>query len=184
MPEVEPSARLARLLAEAPPRAGHCRVLAVDGPSGAGKTTLAQALAGRLGAQVVPVDDLIPGWSGLRAGPALLRRDVLEPLARGSDGRYRRYDWVRAEYAEWVPVPLAAHLVLDGCGSGAREVAAYLSLLVWVDADRDLRFARGMERDGESFWPHWTAWERESQDLFAEEGTRARADVVLDNRPG
>jgi uridine kinase len=180
MPEVALPVTLARRLRDAPARAGECRILAVDGPSGAGKSSLAAAVAAELGAQIVPLDDLIPGWGGLRAGPELARRDVVEPIAAGRDGSYRRYDWVRGEYAEWHPVPRAEHLVIEGCGAGARDLAAYLSLLVWVDADIELRFERGMARDGETFRPHWTAWERESQAFFAQERIRERADVLVD----
>src|SRR5664279_4003979 len=111
MPEVELPVALARRLLETPPRAGTCRVLAVDGPTGAGKSTLAAAIAAELGAQVVQLDDLIPGWDGLRAGAAIVLRDVVEPIARGADGGYRRYDWHQGEYADWCRVPRADHLV-------------------------------------------------------------------------
>jgi uridine kinase len=180
MPDVELPALLARRLHAAPPQAGRCRFLAVDGPSGSGKSTLAAAVATELGAQVVEVDQLIPGWGGLRAGPPILLRDVVEPIARGTDGGYRRYDWVQGQYAEWCPVPRAAHLVVEGCGAGDRQLAAYLSLLVWVEADLELRFERGVARDGETFRPHWEAWERETEAMFAEQRTRERADVVVD----
>src|SRR5690242_8278895 len=103
MPEVELPAALARRVQAAPARAGRCRVVAVDGPSGSGKSTLAQSLASELTAQVVEVDQLIPGWDGLLAGPSIVRRDILDPIARGVDGGYRRYDWVDGAYAEWCP---------------------------------------------------------------------------------
>jgi hypothetical protein len=180
VPEETLTAELVRRAATAPPRAGTCRVVAVDGPSGAGKSTLATALGAALGAQVVRVDDLIPGWDGLSVASGIVRRDVVEPLTRGKGGRYRRYDWDRGEYAEWCAVPRAPYLVVEGCASGSSELAPYLSLLVWVDAPLELRFARGMERDGETFRPHWERWETDSQALFAREGTAARADVRVD----
>jgi dephospho-CoA kinase len=160
--------------------AGKCRVVAIDGPSGAGKSTLAAALAAELGSQVVHVDDLIPGWDGLTAGPEVVGRDILEPISQGRDGGFRRYDWDNRRYAEWSPVPVAPYLVVEGCASGVRPVAAYLSLLVWVDAPQELRFERGMERDGETFRPYWERWETQSQALWAADGTAARADVVVD----
>src|SRR5665647_2953269 len=47
-------------------RCGTTKVVAVDGPSGAGKTDFATALAGQLpSAQLLHMDDLYPGWSGL-----------------------------------------------------------------------------------------------------------------------
>ncbi|MFL6100643.1 MAG: AAA family ATPase [Actinomycetales bacterium] len=180
MPDLELPDVLARRAHDAPARAGSTRVVAVDGPSGAGKSTLAAALADRLAAQVVLVDDLMPGWAGLDEALRTLRRDVLEPLSRGQSGGYQRYDWVREQLADHIAVPAGAFLVVDGCGSGGRELAPYLSLLVWVDAGLELRFERSMVRDGEVFRPHWDRWERETQARFAREGTAGRADVVVD----
>ena len=180
MPDLSLPATLAWRLRDSPPRAGTCRVLAVDGPSGAGKSTLANAVAAELDAQVVRIDDLIPGWDGLDVAAPIVVRDVLEPIAAGRDGAFRRYDWDRHEYAEWQPVPLAAYLVVEGCASGSRIVAPHLSLLVWVDAPLELRFERGMERDGETFRPYWERWEEQSSALFAAEGTALRADVLVD----
>lgn len=180
MPDLDLPDVLARRLRAAPARTATGRVVAVDGPSGAGKSTLATALAGRLPAQVVVIDDLMPGWAGLAAALETLRRDVLEPLADGRAGRYLRYDWLAGRFAEPHDVPVAPFLVIEGCGCGARDLAPYLSLLVWVDADHDARYERAMARDGEVFRPHWARWEAETQALFAREGTAARADVVVD----
>src|SRR5674476_488189 len=48
-------------------RCGTTKVVAVDGPSGAGKTDFAAALADRLASpQLLHMDDLYPGWDGLR----------------------------------------------------------------------------------------------------------------------
>lgn len=180
MPDLELPDVLARRLAEAPARTGACRVAAIDGPSGAGKSTLAAALAERVDAQVVLVDDLMPGWAGLESALESLRTDVLGPLSQGRDGGYARYDWLTERFAEHVRVPTAPFLVLDGCGCGSCALTPYLSVLVWVDADAEVRFERSMTRDGDTFRPHWERWERETHALFAREDTAARADVRVD----
>jgi hypothetical protein len=51
---------------------------------------------------------------------------------------------------------------------------------VWVEADRAVRFARGIDRDGEAYRPHWERWARQEESLFAADRTRDGADVVLD----
>lgn len=174
---------VARSLRAAPPRAGRTRVLAVDGRGGSGKSTLAGRIATRLEAPVLHMDDLYPGWDGLAAAAALLRRWVLEPLAEGEPGRYPRYDWARGAYGEWTEVPASQMLVVEGCGCGSRVAAPYLSLLLWVDAPQAVRFDRGMERDGEAYRPHWERWARQEDELFAVEGTRERADYRIDGAP-
>jgi energy-coupling factor transporter ATP-binding protein EcfA2 len=179
-------AGVARLARAAPPAAGRTRVVAVDGPSGSGKTTLAAALAVALGtpsgpAPVVRLDDFYPGWDGLEAVVPRLVEWVLEPVAAGRPARYRRWDWTAGRYAEWhqASPPEPGTLVVDGVGSGARACAPYLSLLVWVEAPRDVRYARGMARDGEAYRPWWDGWAAQEERHFAREGTRARAAVVV-----
>ncbi|UER55771.1 hypothetical protein HJG43_06415 [Kineosporiaceae bacterium SCSIO 59966] len=177
-------AALAARVRRSPPRAGRTRVVAVDGPSGSGKSTLADALAGALGGAAGPVpvvrmDDLYPGWDGLADAVPLLVEGVLEPLSRGEPGCYRRFDWAAGRYAEAHDVPAGDVLVVEGVGSGARACAPYLSLLVWVEAPRAVRFARGMARDGDAFRPHWQQWAEQETAHFAAEGTRDRADVHL-----
>lgn len=169
-----PSESVLELAWSRPPTLGAGRLVCVDGPSGSGKTTLADAL----GASVVRMDEMIEGWSGLRTVDAQLE-GLLRPLAAGSPGSYRRYDWHRGEYAETVTVPPAPLLVLEGVGSGSLVVADLVTVLVWIEAEREVRMARGLERDGEAFAPYWKAWADEETDHFARHGTRERADLLL-----
>jgi len=167
------------LLLARPATLGAGRLLSIDGPSGSGKTVLADAVAGLVpGARVVHVDDLVPGWDGLPEVAAHL--DVLlRPLASGRAGSYPRYDWVSGGPGGTVQVEPAPLLVVEGVGAGAPSVADLVTLLVWVDADEDVRRARGIERDGETYRAYWERWAAAEQVLFAEHGNRARADLVV-----
>jgi hypothetical protein len=180
---------LADRLRAAPPRCGHTRVLALDGRSGTGKTARAHALASLLGdgdapAPVVPMDDLYAGWDGLADAVPLLVTQVLAPIAAGHPATYRPWDWHRAARGATVTVAPAAVLLVEGCGSGARAAAPYLSLLCWLEADVATRKARGLARDGEAFAPYWEHWAAQEDALFGAERTRERADVVLDTSAG
>jgi uridine kinase len=168
---------------KAPARAGSTRVLAIDGPGGSGKSTLAARLASLLSAPVVHMDDLYPGWDGLPAAPPLLHDWVLDPLAHGRPVRYQRYDWSFGAYGDWVDVPSTEVLVVEGCGCGSRIIAPYLSMLLWVEAPRAIRVARGIERDGEAHRPLWERWARQEDALFTVENTRERADYRIDGAP-
>jgi uridine kinase len=163
-----------------PPTLGGHRLVCVDGPAGAGKTTLATALADLAGeARVVHMDDLFEGWAGLPTVDAQLDT-LLRPLADGRPGSYRRYDWLRGAWAETVTVPPGPLLVLEGVGSGSLVVADLATVLVWVDAPYDVRMRRGIERDGDAFAPYWEMWAAEEAEHFARHRTRERADLVID----
>lgn len=168
------------------PTLGVGRLVCVDGPAGAGKTTWAEGIAGgfdrlnhRESARVVHMDDLFAGWSGLSEVDSQLDT-LLQPLAQGRAGSYRRYDWAAGGFAEQVRVDPVPMLVLEGVGSGAARFAALVTVLVWVGAPHDLRMRRGLDRDGEVFAPHWEQWAADEALLFARERTRERADVVVD----
>lgn len=167
------------LLKTRPASYGAGRLLCVDGPSGSGKTTLAAQVAElELGARVVHMDDLFEGWDGLPNVDAQLD-GLLRPIAEGRAGHYRRYDWHLGEYAETVTVEPAPLLILEGVGSGSLVVADLVTVLVWVEAAREVRMRRGIERDGEAFAPYWEAWAVAEQEHFARHGTRERADLVV-----
>ncbi|MDP9822882.1 AAA family ATPase [Nocardioides massiliensis] len=177
----EVAEEVAALVARAEPRLGAGHLVCVDGPAGSGKTTLAAALESAYGWPVVHMDDLFAGWSGLPEVDQQAWQDLLRPLSRGRAGRYRRFDWHRDAYAEEHEVPALAPgevLVLEGVGAGSAPWAEVTSVLVWVEADRDVRLRRGLERDGDAFAPHWEAWARAEAKHFAAHGTRARADLV------
>ena len=183
VPADDPARAALALAGARPPTLGAGRLVCVDGPAGSGKTTLATAIATRADAPVVHMDDLYDGWGGLpRVGDQLDR--LLLPLAEGRAGSYRRYDWQAMAYDGVVTVPPAPLLVLEGVGSGSAAYDRLRTVLVWVDAPHDLRRARGIARDGDAFAPHWDAWARAEDELFAQERTRERADLVVDTGPG
>jgi len=166
-----------------PPTLGSGRLVLVDGPAGSGKTTLADAVARLAGAPVVHTDDLLAGWDGLPGLPESLRR-LLVPLAEGRAGSAARYDWDAGRFdGEVVQEPVGL-LVVEGVGSGSLPAARWATVLVWVEAPYDLRMRRGLERDGDAFAPHWERWAQAEAALFAEQDTRARADVVVDGSGG
>jgi len=174
----DPAEQVLALALSRPATLGHGRLICVDGPAGSGKTTLATAMVALTGVPVVHMDDLYEGWDGLPSIDAQLG-SLLEPLADGMPGSYRRYDWHAGAFAETVTVPPTDLLVLEGVGSGASAYASLQTALVWVEAPHDVRMRRGIERDGDAFAPYWEAWARGERELFTRERTRERADLLF-----
>lgn len=179
-PSLESFAALAAGIRVAPARCGPVRVVAVDGPGGAGKSTFALRLAVALGGvQVVHTDDFA-AWETPHDWWPRLEEQVLRPLGHGEAGRYQRYDWGRREPAEWHDVPVAGVVILEGVSSARRAVAGRLSYAVWVETPQEVRLRRGLDRDGEEALPLWRTWMAEEDRHFAHDETRLRADVVID----
>lgn len=165
------------------PRCGRVRVIAIDGPSGSGKTTLAAGVCATLDAPAAHMDLIFPGWDGLRDAVGLLTSQVLEPLSRGETAAHRVWDWERGEWGAVRAIPDSDVVVVEGCGASVMPAGRYAAVAVWVEAPPDVRMARGLERDGETFRPHWQRWAAQEQALFAADGTKARADIVISTDP-
>lgn len=167
----------------APPTLGEGRLVCVDGPAGSGKTTFAasvrRAVPRDVTCRVVHLDDLYPGWDGLRAGVEHVAAKVVVPMAAGADGRYRRWDWHVGRPGPWVDVPRVDVLVLEGVGAGALAYAEQITTLVWVETADAVRLERGVARDGEAARAQLERWRAGEAPYLAEQRTRERADVVV-----
>jgi len=165
--------RVADLVAVHP---GRPLVIALDGPSAAGTSTLAAVLGPRLAASVVGGDDFYrdmleaPRWA-LTAAQGVaeyfdwqrLRREVLEPLRDARPAQYRPYSW-RPEggLADRVvtvePTPI---LVLEGVYTARPELRDLVDLAVLVDTPPKERHRRLVARGhgNDAWWSRWSAAE-------------------------
>src|SRR3954452_22381195 len=159
-PGEEPMSRAADVLAHArsrTPTLGSGRLVCVDGPAGAGKTTLATEIGAASEALVVHMDDLYPGWDGLFDVDEHVL-GLLEPLADDRAGSYRRYDWLTGRYDESHQLEPRSLLVLEGVGSGNRAWSRLVTTLVWVETPPATRRERALVRDGDGLRDHWERW--------------------------
>jgi uridine kinase len=184
VPAEESFADLARLVLGRPPRLGKVRLVAVDGPSGAGKTRFAMRLAKELDAPVVRTDDLLDGWDDQFTFWARLEEKVLGPLRRGQTATYERYQWHRGAFGGGpVLVEPAPVVLLEGVSCARRVIRPELSLAVFVVAPAQLRLTRALARDGDdsvAFRAYLERWRAAEERHFADDETMAHADLIVD----
>ncbi|MCT9820278.1 hypothetical protein N3K63_08280 [Microbacterium sp. W1N] len=149
--------------------AGGRALVLIDGRSGSGKTTLAALVARRLDGepQIVALDDIYPGWDGLRDGAEIARRDVIAPFAAGMPSRWHRWDWAAHARAEAHTVDPDRPLIVEGAGVLTAQSAPLAPVRVWLSCPTDVRRHRALTRDGETYRPFWDRWAAQEDDHIA-----------------
>ena len=177
-------------------------VVAIDGRSGAGKSTVAHALAQEIGAAIVPCDDFFAAnvsnaeWDALtpeqRVAEAMdwrrLRREAIEPLRAGRTALWYAFDFQAGPRSDGTypmqeaPKELGPKTVvlLDGAYSARPELADVLDLKVLVEAAHATRETRLAAREAPAFLRRWHArWDAAEEHYFTRVRPPPAFDVVL-----
>ena len=154
-------------------------IILIDGQSGAGKTTLAEHMAAALGATIVHLDDVYPGWGGLVDGRDRVIAGVLRPLRSGTAGSVQTWNWDTDGPGEMLAVLPAPIVIVEGCGISTAESRALADTVIWVEAPRDLRRKRVGERDGAGATEFHDSWEQDVETHIAEHNPIQTASVVV-----
>ncbi|MEW9501688.1 uridine kinase family protein [Jeotgalibacillus marinus] len=168
-------------------------LIGIDGCGGAGKSTLAQAFKEVNSEKVsvihmddfykpsklrgsIETNDIGGNWDCER-----VREQVLLPLSKNQNTQYQRYDWHEDVMAEWHDVLSGGVLVIEGCYSLVEELESYYDFKIWIDSPRDLRLARGIERDGEQKRHLWEKIWMPDEELYIEtQKTKDKVDLIID----
>jgi cytidylate kinase len=148
-------------------------IVLIDGKSGSGKTELARRLAPAIGATLVRLDDLYPGWGGLEAASVMVSGETL------TLNRWQRWDWFADSPAEWHEVDRTRPLVVEGSGALTRAARAAATFGIWVELDEPNRKRRALARDGASYAPHWDRWAAQERIHFERERPDRLADLII-----
>ena len=173
-------------------------VVGIDGPGGAGKSTLARALAEwRDDVAIIEGDDFYrPLAASTRAALTpleavdlsfdweRLRDEALAPLLRGEEARFRRYDWVSGRLGEEiVTVAPAGVVVVDGVYVARPALRGYLDLIVVVEAPREVCLARQLRR-GDNDPAEIARWRAAEEWYLERQNPKRVADLVIDGGDG
>jgi hypothetical protein len=163
-------------------RSGRSVLVAIDGRSSSGKTTLAAGIRDAVdGAVVVHTDDIawrhsVFGWD------ELLASGVLSPARRGEAVAYRPPAWDIHGRPGAIELPAAARLlIVEGVGAGRRELAPYFDAIIWVQSDLDQTLARDRKRvaAGEINPDAYADWMAQERPFQADQETWVRALLIV-----
>ncbi|HEY6279980.1 MAG TPA: hypothetical protein VIX86_27120 [Streptosporangiaceae bacterium] len=167
---------------------GRSVVLAVDGRSSSGKTTLAaQVQAAVAGSVIVHTDDL--AWWHSRFGWAdLLIDGILMPVHQGQPVSFRPPRWAEHGREGSIDVPASCPLlIIEGVGAGRRDAAHLVDALIWVQSDQAEAECRSLARVGRPGGPRTIRdlreWMAEEEPFLAEQQPWERADLVVAGTP-
>lgn len=159
-------------------------IITIDGPAGAGKTTLASniylALSKKFSVEVIHMDDLYNGWDNA------LTDELTKILSYISDShlnqrefQYCSFDWENSSYMPPKKFSPKQILILEGVGAGQRAISKARSVLIWMDIEAEIGYQRVLKRDGQSIAPRMSQWLRQQEKHFALENTKNEADFIL-----
>jgi uridine kinase len=159
-------------------------IIAIDGPAGAGKTTLAHeiflALSTKMSVQVIHMDDLYDGWdNALTEDLSVILKYLVGQHEDKSSATIQRYNWESFAYGESEVLPVTDLLILEGVGSADKEVQDHLAALIWMEIDPEDGLKRVVNRDGLQVQDQMQKWLRTQAEYFLQHSTREKADFIL-----
>lgn len=149
-------------------------IVLVDGRSGSGKTELAKLIVETVpDFQLVRLDDIYPGWDGLAAGSAAVAAIIREQ-------KWHAWNWAANTPNGWHELDARRPLIIEGVGAISRASRPLADVAIWVELDDAARKVRALERDRETFAPHWERWAAQELEFISREDPRSLASVIVD----
>jgi uridine kinase len=159
-------------------------IIAIDGPAGAGKTTLAHelylAISLKMSVSVIHMDDLYDGWdNALSADLTKVLVYLTDQHKRNKPAKIDKYNWMTSSYEDSEEIASSDLLILEGVGSGDKAIQDDLAALIWIDIDPEIGVKRVIDRDGAQVADEMRKWLGAQQKYFSQHSTREKADFIL-----
>ena len=158
-------------------------LLAIDGPAGSGKTSLANQLSNELNSvTTIHMDDLYNGWED--ALTATLTRHleewILDPLTQEASVKYQKFDWTSGEYGPPVEIRDIELLILEGVGAAQARIRNQADLTIWIEVGAQIGLARVLDRDGAQILPYMLKWQERESAHFINDQTKENCQIFID----
>jgi len=159
-------------------------IIAIDGPAGAGKTTLAKeiflALSPAMSVQIIHMDDLYDGWeNALTSELSKVLENLVGHHEAKTSAQIRRYNWATNSFGKSEELPVSDLLILEGVGSADLNIQDRLAALIWMEIDPLDGLIRVINRDGSQVADQMQKWLTTQAQHFLQHSTREKADFIL-----
>jgi uridine kinase len=167
-------------------------LIAIDGHSAAGKSTLANYVAKLLATTaIVHTDDFYRPMNEekrFELNPQegyeyyydwqRLKQDVLQPLSTMQAAEFRTYDWQNNRLNGWKRMEPTNFIIVEGCYSARLEFGPFFNVIVFVETPLRERQRRQTERnDAMQAW--LDRWEASERFYIEMTNLQERADIVV-----
>ena len=179
-------------------------LIAIDGGSGSGKSTVAGIISSQLNATLIATDDFyaaeIPheGWINRshkeRAADVInwrsLKSLVLEPLMKGVPASWKAFDFnagIRPDGTYSIALAATYYLpndliILEGAYSCRPELSDIINLKILIDVPVEIRHERLQNREEKEFLIQWhERWDDPEEYYFREVRPPSSFDMVIEN---
>jgi uridine kinase len=159
-------------------------LLAIDGPAGAGKTTLATKLETEYSVEstvkVIHMDDLYNGWDDA-LGQSLT--DTLQAITyaylSGNTCTIKIFNWHEMKFDRQEVITPADYLILEGVGAAQEIVRKAGATTYWLDIDAETGLQRVLARDGAHIEKEMRQWQIQQSIHFAKDQTRENCEIKV-----
>lgn len=164
-------------------------VIAIDGPCGGGKSTLALEIENILGFNILHMDDFyLPfdkrdkNWMNIIAGHMDFERlieNVLKPYKERKRTNYISYDCHSDKYLQEIPIDLDKILVIEGSYTSHPVLDKYVNLKIFVDIAKDEQIKRLTKRNPNVVDKFLSMWVPFENNYFESLKIKEKSDLVV-----
>jgi len=158
-------------------------VIAIDGPAGAGKTTLAAKFLHDYSADqsvtVIHMDDLYNGWFDPLSEELTTRlSEILHLSSLGEAFEIEIFNWSSMKFDSFQRVQPCDILIIEGVGAAQKIVRDAGAITYWLDIEPALGLQRVLERDGLDIEVFMHQWQLDQEVHFLRDKTRENAQHI------
>lgn len=159
-------------------------LVAIDGPAGAGKTTLAQKFFQEFSIDkqvtLIHMDELYDGWSNALSNRLTQQLEIIiDAHLKHEAFHLEIFNWIIMKFDELRLYEPAEILILEGVGAAQEIVRSAGAETYWLDVEPSIGLERVLKRDGFHIEGEMRKWQIEQVKYFESDLTRNNADHIM-----